>query len=67
MCFAIPYKIISIKKNSAVIEGGRKIRLGKELKASSGDYIQAVDNIAVNVLSKKDGDAIRKLIASLNS
>lgn len=66
MCFAIPYKILAIEKNIAIIEDGRSILLDTKLHAKKNDYVQIIGNIAVGVLSKKQGLTIRKLIKSLN-
>lgn len=67
MCFSIPYKIVKANKKNVVIEDGRMINLGKELNAKKGDYVQAIGNIAVSILSPKNGEKIRKLIKSLNN
>lgn len=66
MCFAIPYKILKISKGSALIEGGKTVRLGKEIKAKEGDYLQVVGSLAVCRLTNKEGLKVRKLIKSLN-
>ncbi len=67
MCFTIPYKIITIKKSQIIIEDGRNIRLGNDIQAKAGEYVQVVGDIAVGVLSKREGLTIRKLIKSLNT
>jgi hypothetical protein len=66
MCFSIPYKIISIEKDLAVLEDGRKIKFGKEISAMPGEYLQITGNIAVGKLTEKEGLRIRSLIKSLN-
>lgn len=67
MCFTIPYKIVDVEKKTVIIENGRKIYLGKiKSKVQKGDYVRCVGEIAVDVLSDKDGLAIRQLIKSLN-
>lgn len=66
MCFTIPYKIISVKNNCVIIEDGRTISLGKELQAKKGKYVQLIGNLAVGVLSEKQGESIRSLIMNLN-
>ncbi|OGG03566.1 hypothetical protein A2W14_03220 [Candidatus Gottesmanbacteria bacterium RBG_16_37_8] len=65
MCFAIPYRIKKIEKNTAVIEGGRKIKLERNFSAKKGDYLQVAGGIAVSKLSGTEGEKIRKLIKSL--
>lgn len=67
MCFSIPYKVIKIDKNTALIEGGYTVRIGKELTANVGDYLQIQGKMAVGVLSSSEGLKIRKLIKSLNN
>ncbi len=67
MCFTIPVKILKIDGNNALIEGGLTVRIGKELTANVGDYLQVQGKIAVGVLSKREGLKIRQLIKSLNN
>ncbi len=67
MCFSIPYKVIKIDKDTALIEGGYTVRIGKELTANVGDYLQIQGKMVVGVLSSSEGLKIRKLIKSLNN
>ncbi len=67
MCFTIPVKILKIDRNNALIEGGHTVRIGKELTANVGDYLQIQGKIAVGVLSNREGLKIRQLIKSLNN
>jgi hypothetical protein len=67
MCFSIPYKILSIKDNIAIIEDGRKILIGSEISANKGEYLRIIGNIAVGKLTKKEGLKIRKYIKLLNN
>lgn len=67
MCFSVPYKVLKINKKTALIEGGRKIRIGKDLKVKKGDYLRVTGNIAVGVLTKQEGEKIRQLIKNLNT
>lgn len=67
MCFTIPYKILKVSKNTALLEGGRVVKLGKELKAKKGAYLRVLGNIAVGTLSQTEGLKIRRLIKKLNT
>lgn len=67
MCFAVPYKVIKINDDIVVVEGGKVVRIDKEMKVKKGDYLQVVGNVAVGSLNKKEGLNIRKLIKSLNA
>jgi hydrogenase maturation factor len=67
MCFTIPYKVLDVKKNHVIIEGGKKILLGTEISVDKGDYIQVAGSMAVGKLSKTEGLRIQKLIKSLNT
>ena len=67
MCFAIPYKVLQVQKNTALIENGQRIVLGNEIKVKKGDYLQILGNIAVGSISKTAGVRIRKLIKNLNT
>lgn len=67
MCFCVPYKVLSTDKKAALIEDGRKIKIGNELKVEKGDYLQVLGNVAVGRLTKSQGLKIRRLIKSLNS
>ena len=67
MCFAIPYRVLKIRDNFALIEGNQKVKLGKELsRVEVGDYLRIVGDVAVDVLPKIQGLKIRKLIKKLN-
>ncbi len=66
MCFTIPMKVLKTERNNALIEGGHTVRIGKELTARPGDYLQIQGKMAVGVLSKSEGLKIRQLIKSLN-
>lgn len=65
MCFAIPYKIEKILPGIAVIEGGKKIKIDKDLKLKSGDFIKITGEMAVEKISRSQGREIRSLIKSL--
>lgn len=66
MCFSIPYKVLKISNNSVLIEGGKTVRLGKDLKVKKGDYLRVTGEIAVGKLTPSEGLKIRQLIKSLN-
>ena len=65
MCFTLPYKILSIKKSKALIEGNRQVVIDKDMPVKKGDYLRVVGNVAVDYLLEKDGMKIRKLIKSV--
>lgn len=67
MCFSIPAKIISTQGSTVLIEGGKSIKIGKDLKVKKGEYVRIVGSVAVEKLSKSEGLKIRKLIKSLNN
>lgn len=67
MCFSIPYRVLEINNNCALIEGKKLVKIGGELQVKSGDYIQIMGDVAVNVIPGSEGLKIRKLIKSLNS
>ena len=65
MCFSIPAKILKITGNIALIEGGKVVKIGPDLKPKRGDYLQITGNIAVGKLTGTQGLKIRRLIKSL--
>ncbi len=67
MCFAVPYKVLAVEKNNALIEGNKTVRIGSELKVKTGEFLQVIGDIGVSKLSQKEGLKIRKLIKSLNN
>lgn len=66
MCFSIPYKVIKIDDDIAVVEGGKIVRIDKKIDMKKYGYVQVVGNVAVSSLSKTEGLKIRKLIKRLN-
>ena len=66
MCFSIPLKVKKVEGNTALLEGGKTVRLGKELSVKPGEYLRVTGNIAAGILSKSEGQKIRRLIKSLN-
>lgn len=66
MCFSIPSKVLQVEKGRALIEGGKTVRMGKDLKVTAGEYLQIIGNVAVVKLTKSEGLKIRKLIKKLN-
>lgn len=67
MCFSVPCKIIKINQDEVLIEGGKVVKIGKDLTIKKSDYLQVVGNIAVGKLSKREGLKIRRLIKSLST
>lgn len=66
MCFSIPYKVLRTTKDKAILEGGKSVKIGKELRVKNGDYLQIIGDVAVGRLSKARGLKIRQLIKKLN-
>lgn len=67
MCFSIPKKVLKVKKNTAVVEGGKRVQLGTDTHVRTGQYLRVVGNIAVGTLSQREGLKVRQLIQSLNN
>lgn len=67
MCFTIPYKVLDVKKNHVIIEGGKKILLGTDITVVKGDYVQVAGLMAVGKLSSQEGQKVRQLIKKLNT
>lgn len=67
MCFSIPFKVLKVEDETALIEGNKTIRIGEELSVKKGDYVRIIGDIAVDKLTQKEGLKIRKLIKKLNS
>ena len=65
MCFTLPYKILSIKNNHAVIEGNKEVLIDKDMPVKKGDYLRLVGDVAVDYLLHQDGVKIRRLIKSI--
>lgn len=66
MCFSIPYKVLKVEKNIALLEGNKSVMIGSELRVKNGDYLQIIGDAAVGRLSKAQGLKIRQLIKKLN-
>ena len=67
MWFSIPYKVLKVEKNDALIEGGQTVRLGKEIKVKENEYLRVIENVAVGRLTKAEGLKVRQLIKKLNN
>jgi len=65
MCFTIPLEILDVHSNRATVEGGNIIMLDTDIRAKKGQYLQVQGNIAVGVLSRREGKKIQNLILSL--
>jgi hydrogenase maturation factor len=66
MCFSIPVKVLKVEKDTALLEGGKVVKIGKDFKISAGEYLQIVGNVAVGKLTKGEGLKIRQFIKKLN-
>lgn len=67
MCFSIPYRVLKTNNNIALLEGGKRVNLGKDISVKAGEYLQVIGNIAVGKLGKSEGLKIRKLIKKLST
>ena len=67
MCFSVPLKVLTTRGQTAVVEGGLNIRLGRELRVKPGDYVRVVGRVAVDKLTRNQGARVRQLISSLNT
>lgn len=66
MCFSIPYKVIQVGKDTVTVEGGKIVRIDRNMNIMKNAYVQVVGDVAVSSLSKEEGLKIRKLIKRLN-
>lgn len=67
MCFTIPLKVLKIEKDTVLLEGGKSVKIDKDIKIKRGDYLQIAGEVAVSSLTKNEGLKIRQLIKKLNS
>ena len=65
MCFSIPLKVKKVFSGYITVEGGGKVRTERNFRVKSGDYVQVAGNVAVGVLTARQGLQVRKLIRSL--
>jgi len=65
MCFAIPYKVFKVDRDTAIVEGGRRVKFGKSFKIKAGDYLQVMGSVAVGKISKDEGLRVRNLIKTI--
>ncbi|NTU70033.1 HypC/HybG/HupF family hydrogenase formation chaperone [bacterium] len=54
MCFALPYKIESIKNNIAIVGDNIQIDTVLAGKVKKGDWVLVKDKYAVNKISEKE-------------
>ncbi len=66
MCLAIPYKIQSIKGQTAIVScpGDKSKKIGLQLvkRLKKGDYVLVQNNLAVKKVSKKEVKAVYQLL-----
>lgn len=67
MCFSVPLKVIKIGQSAAIVEGGKSIKIDKNMILKREDYLLVAGNISVGKMSKTEGIKVRKLIKSLSS
>lgn len=63
MCFALPLKVKKISGKEAIVEGGKKVKIGN-LKLEVGDYVLVFANLAVEKVKKRDAQYTRILVKS---
>lgn len=61
MCVAIPIRIKSFKKHSAILEDGRKVNLSLVNNVKKGDWLLCHADLAINKLDKNEAQEILKL------
>lgn len=65
MCFSIPLRVLRIDGNTVYVEGGKKVKIGRDVMVSKGEFLQVAGNVAVGKLTKNQGLKVRSLIKSL--
>lgn len=65
MCFAIPYKVLKVGKDSAIVEGNKTVKVNRQIKIKKGDYLRVIGDITVEKLSEKEGIKTRQMIKRL--
>ncbi|MFA5051004.1 MAG: HypC/HybG/HupF family hydrogenase formation chaperone [Patescibacteria group bacterium] len=65
MCLAIPKKIISVKKNSVLLQSpnGRETVISL-IKVKKGDWVLTQNHIVVKKINKNQAEKINKLFKS---
>jgi hydrogenase assembly chaperone HypC/HupF len=58
MCASIPLKIISINEKWATCEDGRKVGITLVPDVKRGDYVKVFANIALEIMDKKNVQAM---------
>jgi len=65
MCFTVPLKTIKKKDGGWVMEDERVVKVKILERVRVGDYLICQQDIAVEKLSKKDAEAMRRLIKGI--
>ena len=65
MCFAIPYKVLKVDRDTAIVEGGKKVKFGNSFQVKAGDYLQVMGSVAIGKIAKDEGLQIRNLIKTI--
>lgn len=63
MCFALPKQIKEIKGAIATMYDGSQVRLGP-IKAKEGDFLLVIGPLAVEKISQRKANAMKKLVLS---
>lgn len=64
MCFAVPWKVVTIDNGWATLENGDKARLDPRLDVPIGSYVRIRGNIVVDYLTEEEGKEIQKVLKS---
>lgn len=65
MCFAIPKKIVKIKKDLLVTEDGLEVKTDSPKNFTKGDYAMIYGDVAVSKVIKTEALKIRSLLKEL--
>ena len=65
MCFAIPYKVLRVDRDTAIVEGGKRVKFGNSFQVKAGNYLQVMGSVAVGKISKGEGLRVRNLIKTI--
>ena len=66
MCLTIPKQVISVKKDSILLQAGRKKEsAGTLLKVKKGDWVLTQNNVIISKINKKQAQEINKLTRSV--
>jgi len=64
MCLTIPKKVLSVKKNIAVVKNplGKKQELKSIIKVRKGDYVLSQQNVIIQKIGKRQAEELLGLL-----